>query len=346
MDIHGGKGICLGPKNYLARTYQGTPISITVEGANILTRSMIIFGQGAIRCHPYVLKEIQAATLTDPKESLEKFDQLFFKHAGFIYSNKIRSLFLGLTGGYGVIAPRGSVRRYYQALTRFSAAFSYLADVCMIFFGGQLKRMEKFSGRLADLLSYLFIGSALLRRFELGHCAEEEVPIFEWSFQYILAAIERSLYEILVNFPHKWIGRTLMWGLLPWGRRYNGPSDALGATVAKILLQPCDMRTRLCQGMYTGPHQEGTNPIEVLERALMAVVGVSEIEQRIRSAIAKKQLAKMDEPLALYELALKQQIINETELQQLQVANELRLSVIAVDDFSSADLQHGVKNNS
>src|SRR6185369_16536367 len=178
MDIHGGKGIMLGPNNMLGRGYQTVPIAITVEGANILTRSMIIFGQGAIRCHPFVLKEIEAAGAND----LVAFDRALWGHMAFTFANAARALWLGLTGGIGVPVPGvPETRRYLQIMSRFSAAFALVSDISMFVIGGSLKRREKISGRLGDVLSMLYIMSATVKRFHDDGCQKDDLPLLTWA---------------------------------------------------------------------------------------------------------------------------------------------------------------------
>jgi acyl-CoA dehydrogenase len=202
MDVHGGKAICMGPKNYLGRSYQQIPIAITVEGANILTRCMIIFGQGAIRGHPYVLREVNATRETDPHRALREFDEAFFGHVGFIVSNAARALFLGLTGARLVSAPGDAhTRRYYQQLTRWSAAFAFATDVAMLLLGGQLKRKEKLSARLGDILSQLYLCSATLKRYEDGGRERAELPLLHWSIQDALYRVQSAFDGLTENFP-------------------------------------------------------------------------------------------------------------------------------------------------
>ncbi len=338
MDVHGGKGICLGPNNHIGRDYHGLQIAITVEGANILTRSMIIFGQGAIRAHPYVLREIESVQFDDVQKGLRQFDDVIFKHIGLIISNFVRTFLLGLTNGRLAFAHKNLAQRYYQQMTRFSAAFAFLADMCMIFFGAQLKRMESTSARLGDILSMLYIGSAVLRRYQLAKEPVEELPLFNWSCQYILMTIERRMNAILANYPYRWVALVLRIFIFPLGRSCHGPNDKLGLEVTKLLLKPSETRTRLCAGVYTGTRQVGTNPVELLERTLNAVVAVSDIEARIRRAINEKRLNHVDDLRAQYELAFNTQIITDNEYQQLLMADDLRLQVIKVDDFDSAEL--------
>ena len=214
MDIVGGKGICLGPSNFLARGYQGSPIAITVEGANILTRSMIIYGQGAIRCHPYVLNEMEAA-YSESSDALDKFDSALAGHVSFTMSNLVRSLWFGLTDGRGSDAPTPlnktdkQTQRYYQQLNRYSANLALLSDISMAVLGGSLKRRERLSARLGDILSQLYLGSATLKRFESEGSHAEDLPLVHWGMQDSLRQTEVAIDEFLANFPSPVIGRLL-----------------------------------------------------------------------------------------------------------------------------------------
>ncbi|HEU0234066.1 MAG TPA: acyl-CoA dehydrogenase [Gallionella sp.] len=261
MDVHGGKGICLGPDNYLARAYQQTPIGITVEGANILTRSMIIFGQGAIRSHPYVLKEIAAAHDQSHQRALHQFDEALFGHISFALGNAARSFVFGLSNGCGIPAPPGGeTRRYYQQLTRFSAAFALSADAAMAVLGGSLKRREKISARLGDVLSMLYLCSAALKRFEDDGRPAEDLPLLHWAVQDALYQTQQALDGVIRNFPNalvRWMLSTL---IFPLGTRLSPPADHLGHQIATLMMQPGAARDRLTAGMYL-PKVHGENAV-------------------------------------------------------------------------------------
>ncbi|WP_406672544.1 acyl-CoA dehydrogenase, partial [Natronospira sp.] len=184
MDIHGGKGVMMGPGNYLARTYQSIPISITVEGANILTRSLMIFGQGAIRCHPYLLKEMECVGMEDEEQAVRKFDRALFSHVGFTISNAVRAFVTGLTRGLFIRTPEaGEVSRYYRQFSRMSAAFAFSADVTLLLLGGELKRKERLSARFGDVLSHLYMGSSMLKQFEDQGRPASDLPMLHWACQ-------------------------------------------------------------------------------------------------------------------------------------------------------------------
>ncbi len=287
MDVHGGKGICIGPRNYLARLYDAAPISITVEGANILTRNMIIFGQGAIRCHPYLLTEMEAAN------NLEKFDRVIFAHLGFISSNKIRAFLLGLTGGWLAqpTVPK-SLKRYAQHLTRFSAALAFITDVAMIFLGGQLKRKERLSARLGDVLSMLYLASSVLKHYEDEGAPKEDFPLVEWTCQESLFIIQQRLDEIIKNFPYRWVAWSLRLCIFPLGRRFSLPDDRLSQQVAQILLSPSLTRDRLTQGLYLAATPN--NAIGGLEKAFQQIVAVDTLDKHLQHALREKGIVIKD----------------------------------------------------
>jgi acyl-CoA dehydrogenase len=249
MDVQGGAGICLGPNNFMGRVYQAVPISITVEGANILTRSLIVYGQGAIRCHPYVLKEMRAVSNPDRAAGLAAFDRAFIGHVGFVISNVARSLWLGIGGEHFVRVPiDGPGRRYARRLTRVSATFALVSDFAMLSFGSSLKRKERISGRFADVLSYMYLASAAIKRFEDDGRPAEDIPLLCWSCDYAIHQAEKILVGIIKNLPNAFL-RWLLGGLsFPAGRRYLVPSDKLGHAVASMLLEPSAARDRLPRG--------------------------------------------------------------------------------------------------
>lgn len=337
MDLHAGKGICMGPRNYLAINYQETPISITVEGANILTRSMIIFGQGAIRCHPYVLKELEALQNPDHKQSLFDFDRAIFAHIGFILSNMLRSFTLGITHGLMAAYPRESkVKRYFQHFTRFSAALAFVADMSMLVLGGSLKRREKLSARLGDVLSMLYLGSAVLKQFHDHQYAEDELPLVEWACQSILYNAQKQLHGVLTNFPNKILGRIIRFWVFPLGKQFTEPMDKLGHLVAKSMLEPNSVRRRLADGAYLAPTEN--NPAGFIETVLHAVNAAEEIENRIYQAAHKKEILGFNKEQQIDD-ALQKGIINEEEFHTLQKAIKLRSAIITVDDFAPSELE-------
>ncbi len=327
MDIHGGKGICLGPNNYLGRAYQMIPVAITVEGANILTRSLIIFGQGAIRCHPWVLKEMKAAG----EDSLEKFDIAFWEHIKFTLSNAARAMWMGITGGRGLPAPAcEDTKRYYQQMTRFSTAFALLADVSMFVIGGSLKRKEKLSARLGDVLSLLYLSSCALKFYDQRGRQQDELPLLRWALYDSSFKIQVALDGIIANFPNRLIAFVLRRLVFPRGLTLIQPSDEMGHDVAELLIQPSAARNRLIAGIYL-PKDEN-DVIGRLEAAMHAVIAIEPIEAKVKAAKKAGRLtARVTD--AQWEEAMRLSVITETELAQWKRMRILQRDVIRVDDF-------------
>ncbi|MFB4357357.1 acyl-CoA dehydrogenase FadE [Pantoea sp. BS_4] len=326
MDIAGGKGIMLGDSNFLARAYQGAPIAITVEGANILTRSMIIFGQGAIRCHPYVLQEMAAAASND----VAGFDKALFSHIGHVGSNAMRSLWLGLLGGRTSAAPtRDATRRYYQHLNRISANLALLSDVSMAVLGGSLKRRERMSARLGDVLSQLYLASATLKRYEDEGRHEADLPLVHWGVQDALHKAEKAMDDLLSNFPNRLVAGVMRLVVFAGGQHCPAPSDRLDHKLAKMLQVPSATRTRLGRGQYLAPSEH--NPAGQLEQALQDVMAAEVIHDRLCKQ-QKKHLSftRLD---ALAKQALEQGWIDQKEAEVLKRAEESRLRSINVDEF-------------
>jgi len=337
MDIHGGSGICLGPRNVLGRAYQTLPVSITVEGANILTRSLIIFGQGAIRCHPYVLKEMEAANETNEHKAVVDFDRALFGHIGFALSNAARALFLGLTKAKFVKAPvNNQASYYYRQLTRFSSAFAIVADVSMLILGGELKRKEKLSGRLADVLSHMYLTSATLKRFEDQGQPAEDLPLLRWACENSLREMQQSLDRFLINFPNRIAARLLRSLVFPLGKSYTGPTDALGKKAASILLNRSDTRDRLTKGIYV-PKDYASNsndPVGRLEYALRCIITAEPVERKLHAA-QKIGTIVGDDKQSLLDNALKEKILNQDDVEVIIKADKARQAAISVDEFDA-----------
>lgn len=336
MDVHGGKGICMGPKNYLGRGYQSIPISITVEGANILTRNMMIFGQGAIRCHPYVLKEMQATQDPDENAALERFDQLLFEHVGFALGNASGSLLLGLTGGRLAKNPgNAETSGYYAQLSRLAAAFATLTDVTMLTLGGELKRRERISARLGDVLSNLYMASATLKHYQDQDCPEEDLPFVQWGVEDLLAKTEQAMYEVLLNFPNRAVGMLLRPIIFPLGRRLTPPSDLVGAEIARRLMTPGAARDRLLDGCYRSNDPEDVTGL--LNSTLDKVIIADPLELRLSKAIRSGEL-EHDSEADMVEVAAEAGVISPEEAEQIRSARLARDAVIAVDDFSKEEM--------
>ncbi|MFQ2256342.1 acyl-CoA dehydrogenase FadE [Aeromonas dhakensis] len=335
MDIHGGKAICMGPNNYLARGYQGAPIAVTVEGANILTRSMIIYGQGAIRCHPYVLPEMLAASHPDQEQALKDFDKAVFSHVGFAISNLVRSFWLGLTGARFAAAPfKDQTKGYYQQLSRLSANLAFLSDMAMGTLGGELKRKERVSARLGDVLSQLYLASSALKRYQDEGRQHADLPLLHWALQDALFKAQEAIDELLRNFPNRWIGLALRVIVLPLGRDLKRPSDKLDNQVARLLQTPSETRSRLAQGQYL-TREEG-NPFGLLEQALDDVLSAEPLFEKVCKADGiKRPFMQLDK---VAESGLTLGVLNQTEADLLRRAEESRMSTINVDDFDPIEL--------
>ncbi len=330
MDVHGGKGICMGPSNYLARAYQQIPIGITVEGANILTRSMIIFGQGAIRCHPWVLKEISATQEPDAARALRDFDAAFFGHAAFVVGNLVRVLVLGLTSACFVRVPGDAhTRRYYRQLTRFAAGFALLADAAMFVLGGSLKRRERLSARLGDILSQLYLASAVLKRYEDAGRPADDLPLLHWAMQDALLRMQEAFSGLFDNLPGRLIGFVMRQLIFCHGLEYKAPSDALGQQVVRTLMVPGPARQRLTAGTYISSSED--DAVGGLEVALVAVIAAEAVEAKMRAA--QKAGVLQGKAASLTDSALRQGIINAGDAQVLARAQQLRRRAIMVDDF-------------
>ncbi|WP_043310632.1 acyl-CoA dehydrogenase [Pseudomonas sp. ML96] len=338
MDVHGGKAIIMGPNNYLARAWQGVPVSITVEGANILSRNLMIFGQGAIRCHPFVLDEMALAGREDHEQALLEFDRLLMKHVGFAVGNAAGALLHGLSfSRFGNVPGDNLSRPYFRALNRLAAAFALLADSTMMLLGGELKRRERLSARLGDVLSHLYLASAALKRYhDLGN-PEALQPLLRWALEENLGLAEQALEELLGNFPNRAFGYLLRALVFPLGRRHRGPSDELDAEVAAIL-----GRTRgdhalesLLDGCY---RPRGANdPVAALQQAVELLDGTAETQRKLHKALKSGLLPRPGEHEI--DAALREQHLSSEEAAQLHQADAARRRVIDVDDFAKEDLK-------
>lgn len=320
MDVHGGKGICLGPRNYVGRFYQAIPIAITVEGANILTRNMIIFGQGVMRCHPYILAEYEAANMDDQQEALAVFDKALMGHLKFVFGNLLRSLLLSLSSGRAAKVPDTKTKRYFQQASRFSAAFALLTDVSLLVLGGSLKRKESISARLGDILSELYLLSAVLKHYQDQGSPADDLPIVDWACQTCLYQIQERFNELLKNFPSRWLAGILRVFIFPWGQHFSRPNDKLGYQVATLLLSPTESRARLSSDVFVTPVEN--NPLAWLNDALSKVIAAEPIEKIIKQA----------------EKAGQQASISPEQLKIISEAEIARQKVVAVDDFAPEEL--------
>jgi len=333
MDVHGGKGIQLGPRNYLGRNYQVIPVAITVEGANILTRSLIIFGQGAIRCHPFVLKEMNAARA----KNVDDFDGALFGHVGFTISNAVRSFVMALTHARFTHVPEvGETKRYYQHIVRFSASFAFAVDVAMLTLGGYLKKKENLSARLGDVLSAMYLASMVLKHHENQGRPAEDLPIVEWACRNQLYKAQEQLHDFLRNFPNRFLAGVMRALIFPGGRAYSAPSDRLGRQLADAVLNATEVRDRLCRFVYRT--LEPGNPLGLLHEALVMSQTAEPIEKRIRvDGVKTGRISALDTPGQIAQ-ARELGIISETEAAALREYDRKVMELINVDDFDSHEL--------
>jgi acyl-CoA dehydrogenase len=341
MDVQGGKGIMLGPRNYLGRGYQSVPIAITVEGANILTRSLIIFGQGAIRCHPYVLREMSAARNPDRERGVDEFDRALLGHVGFTISNAARSLVMALTfARFERVPGAGPTRRYYQHIERFSASFAFATDVAMLTLGGYLKKKESISARLGDVLSSMYLASMVLKYHEDQGSPAADLPIIEWSCRELLYQAQEQLHGVLRNFPVRPMAWLMRLCIFPRGRTYFAPSDRLGRAVAGLVQVAGETRDRLAAGIYREQHDG--NPLGQLQRALELAPEAELIEKKLRIAGVKTGLISALELPSQIEQGLALGIISAAEAAGLRDYDRLVMDIVNVDEFAAAELgTHG-----
>ncbi|MEK8091232.1 acyl-CoA dehydrogenase [Methylocystis sp. IM3] len=323
MDLHGGKAVMDGPRNYLGNLHRTTPIAVTVEGANLLTRCLIIFGQGAIRCHPYLLEEMGA--LADPDKGIEQFDRALWRHVGHFFANLGRAFVRNWSGGRIGPSPKaGPMAAYYKQLSRDAASFALIADLALITLGGQLKRREMISARLGDVLSELYFLSAVLKRFEDEGRNESDEPLVDYCVAAGLRRIETLFAETLANFPNRIVALIAGAIIQPFGRRQIGPSDELARRCAAILVQPGEARDRLTADVFRGCSNDA---VAQLERAFGLTVETAPLRRRLREA-------KIDST----EEGLRQSVIGISEAERLRATDAEVSSVIAVDDFDPREL--------
>lgn len=329
MDIHGGKGIITGPGNYLANLYTALPIAITVEGANILSRSMIIFGQGAIRNHPYLRREMELARSEASADVVQDFDKTLFRHLGFTLSNAARAFCYGITGGRLIRSPvKGRTAHYYRQLTRLSTVFALVTDLVLVVYGGGFKFREKISGRMADVLTHLYLASAVLKRYEDQGCPDEDRALVHWAIRDSLYQVQGALVNTLRNLRFPLLGRLVQWWIFPLGRPYKEPSDRLGKYVARVLITESPARSRLLEGLYEPGGEQVTAR---LSRAFQGVLEMATTENLLRKRLSRP--LTIDNYEELLAEAQASALISEEEAQRLTTIMEDIRAVIDVDDF-------------
>lgn len=334
MDIHGGHGIQMGPRNALAMAHFAIPVSITVEGANILTRNLIIFGQGAIRCHPFILEEIELLSSLDTSEQkVKRLDNLLMSHVGYAISNKARVFLGGLTAGWCFSSPvNDATSYYYRQLTRMSSALALLADITMMLLGGALKRKERISARLGDILSQLYLASAVLKYYSDQGKPASDLNYVKWAVETCLYEIQVACNELLQNFPRKWLGKMLYFLIFPWGAAYKKPHDMLYHKIVKTMLSPSDFRDRITQYCYVG--KKNDDPIRRIEAALLQVEQIEPIWKKFQIAVRNGTVPKLGNLKDRVNAAVKADSLSADEAHLMCVFDDLYKDVIKVDEFS------------
>jgi alkylation response protein AidB-like acyl-CoA dehydrogenase len=332
MDVHGGRGLILGQSNYLAYAYMSTPIAITVEGANILTRNLIIFGQGAIRCHPFIFREMQAAKDPDEKAGLKEFDSLFFRHVGYTISNFVRTLSLGLSGARLARAPvSGPTAKYYRHLTRMSSALALVSDIAMMLLGGGLKRKERLSARLGDVLSNLYLGCAVLKYYRDNGSQSDDLPYVHWNLQTALYNCQVALKEFFENLPNRPVAWLLRLIVFPFGSSYRLPDDRLEHQIVQTMFTDNELRTRLTSLTYIGDRDE--DPAFVIENAFQQLLATRDTRKAIRDAVKQGKLPATQDDESLAKAAVEKELCSQEDADAYLAAERARYRAIQVDDY-------------
>lgn len=330
IEIWGGAGVCMGPRNPLGQLYLFPPVGVTVEGHNILTRSLMVFGQGAIRCHPYLLRELEAAQNTDNTAALTAFDKAMTAHVGFALRNACRTLMLGLTGARLTSAPAqaGGNARHYRQLNRMSAAFALVTDALLLLYRGSIKRRERLSGRMADIISQLYIASTALKRHHDLSQPHDEQPLVDWVVADALNKMQQGFDRLLANLDNRFVTFVLRQLVFPLGRRYAAPSDTLEQALAILVQQPGPVRERLLAGSYFGADDR----LVELEQAMTAMVEAAPLRTKLRNAIRSSAVQGLTLEAQLIGAVTAGQLSVE-EAEQLREMDRLRLVALQVDEF-------------
>lgn len=347
MDVVAGRGVISGPRNFIASGYQAVPIGITVEGANILTRSLMIFGQGAIRCHPFIVEEIAAAEMEDKQAAVDKFDGVFYRHLAHTTRNALRAWVMALTCGvFESVPSEGNLQPYYRQLARFSAAFALMTDVTLLSVGGGLKARQRLSGRMADCLVHLYYATAVIKQWQVEGYPEDQRPLVEWGLQSCLRDVQRAMRELIINFPVAWLRWPLRLMVFPLGAvGLNGPDDRLGTEVAATIVKDTPVRLRISRGCYLNGDNE--DPLGRVLHAYRLANETREVRQRLHTAMRKRDADELDgiamllghQRRELVDWALQQGVIKPEESASLLEALTALYDVIRVDAFDGEGLQ-------
>jgi alkylation response protein AidB-like acyl-CoA dehydrogenase len=335
LDIHGGRAILMGKNNYLAIPYMATPIGITVEGANIMTRNLMIFGQGAMRCHPYIQKEIESLMNNNEQE----FTSSLKKHIAYMCGNGARTLWYGLSGGYTAPGYSGKFNRYYRFISQMSTAYAYVNDISLTLLGAGLKRKERLSARLGDIMSYLYMACAVLKYYkDNGEQADDDIFV-EWSLKYCLYHAQQTMINLFRNFPNRLLGIKMKFFVFPYGRKFRKPSDILDAKICEELISNGGTR----QWMKAKCHipDDDNDPVGRIENAFQSVLKASNVKTKITQAIKNNSLPKAHWS-KLVDEALEKNIITKEDKKIVAEMLAKVDAVIQTDEFD--DYALGPKN--
>ncbi len=330
IDIHGGRGLQDGPRNYLSPIYDSVPISITVEGANILTRNLIIFGQGSMRCHPFAFKEIEIGTIDNPKTAMKALDKVIFAHVGYLLSNTVRAFWRGLTNGRWVKTPQGTLSSYFKSISRLSSAFSFSAEIAMMVLGGSLKRKERLSARLGDVMSYLYMASATIKYFEHHGEQDSERPLAEWALQYSIFNAQEALYELYANFPIRSLGYLMRVICFPFGAPYKRPNDKMDSTVVDVMESDNPLRERFVN--YFGFSDD--DQYAKMEKVRRVVKDTASFKKVIRQAVKSGEIGSTLTIKEQIDVAIELHLLSKEDADHLHLAEVLRWEAIQVDEFN------------
>ncbi|MCL4115148.1 UNVERIFIED_CONTAM: hypothetical protein GTU68_035878 [Idotea baltica] len=335
MDIHGGKAVMKGPGNYISSLYESVPVAITVEGANILTRNLMIFGQGAIRSHPFVLEEMELAHAEDNQATLEKFDKTLSSHIGYSVSNFARSFAQGFGFSGTSTNENKNCDPYYAHINRLSSVFALTADASMLSLGAKLKFKENLSARLGDLLSTLYLASMVLKHHKDAGYNEEEWPIVKWSLDHLLHEYQIAFNQLMENFPNRAIAFAIKTAAFPIGGRFQAPSDNLEKEVVKVISTDNASRDRLTEGLYM--ELEELNPLARANQVFLNSLELKPLENSLKDAVKDGTLPKLSGQIFL-DIAFEKGVINKEQAEKLSQHYKDVMSIVNVDDFDESEL--------
>lgn len=337
MDVHGGRALQTGPMNYLSAAYMANPIGITVEGANILTRNLIIFGQGAFRAHPYLREELELLTVEDKNEGMREFDKVLMRHTRYTFRNLCRSVVIGVLGRLAVTTKLEGMQELFTKIERRCALLSFVSDISLMVLAGALKRKERISARLGDVMSNLYLSSAVIKFYQDSERSPIDKKHAQWALQYLLYKTDLALQGFLDNFKPRWIAAALRLICFPFGRRCKRPGDHLDSELAEIMLNPSDFRNRLTEHMYV--NESDDDAIGLMENTLQTLSKASPIIVNLKAAKKDGRLPKEGDFETIMESALTQKIISNEEYELMKQYESRRLRAISVDDFTKQQIQ-------